>query len=173
MIPPEMDWAGFRLWSHRSLVFSIKFFPFSPAGVEEWLQRYLHMRGVFPEAPSFSRNFRPYRRAINDIGAGGMKEAYAALSQEELLFLARKYQITHVITPALHFHPELELLRTATDPLFLNRENYIYFLYRFRPKGGAEVLPDSIFPCLQGSPYFRFRKSLHRRPPSFTVFAVE
>jgi len=93
LIPPEKGQAGFHPWAKRSVVFTVKYFPYSRAGVREWKERYLAVRGLTEANPAAE-----VEAALRDLGAKGTGADYENLSVEKVLTLAKKYGAGYVVS---------------------------------------------------------------------------
>jgi hypothetical protein len=113
IIPPERSAEGFHIWSKRSAVFNIKFFPVTQAAYEEWRNRYLAHCGILdPDAPESSKAVHD---AMNDVWLKEVEAKYAGLGAEDLVALAMHYGAEFIITPTPYETPKLRLLTSDFD----------------------------------------------------------
>jgi len=111
LIPPGKQRAGFHPWAERSTVFTIKFFPYVRAGVKEWKDRYLAVRGLT------DGDATGVEKALHDSGAKGTDDDYAELSLEKILGLARTYGADYIVSEhePVYTDPALSLVFEARD----------------------------------------------------------
>jgi len=92
LIPPGKEQAGFHPWARRSVVFTVKFFPYSRAGVKEWKNRYLAVRGLTDADSS------KVEAALHDLGAKGTGKDYENLSLGRIVDLAATYGADYIVS---------------------------------------------------------------------------
>ena len=111
LIPPGKEQAGFHPWSKRSAVFTVKFFSYSRAGVREWKERYLAVRGLT------GANRSDIEAALHDSGAKGTDRDYENLTLQQIVHLVKTYGVDYVVSAhdPVYVAPELSVVFQARD----------------------------------------------------------
>lgn len=127
LTPPEKNVEGFQLWSKRSIVFNVKYFPVTQAAYEEWRNRYLAHCGILdPADPAMAEALQD---AMTDYGTKRIAAKYAALDEATILALAEKYGAGYVITPTRYGSERLRLLVSDYDRLAGGPEGHELHLF--------------------------------------------
>lgn len=109
IMPPEPQAEGFQVWSKRAAVFCFKYIPLKTAGLKEWKERFLAMRGITDPASAAAQ--QEIDKAMKDYGGLELDKAYDSLTPAQTLAVAKKYGADYIITQnkydeadKAHFH---------------------------------------------------------------------
>ncbi len=117
MIPPGRDKESFQIWSHRSIVFNVKMFPFTQGEWPQWIERYYAMGGVSDP----QRQAADAQLLYDSPGGEFVDDMYAVLSADQLINIAHRYHAGYVVSSceALTHSPKLKI---AAGPFYSLRD---------------------------------------------------
>lgn len=127
MIPPKMHGDGFRLWSKRSVLFTTKFFPYNPAGLVKWQKLLFEMYGVSDlESPDGAE---VVDKIFSDYGLKDVNRAFHALSAEQILDLADRYEVNYIVTGKPLLSKRLRVAKFEPSNVY-KKSNKLVFVYQ-------------------------------------------
>jgi len=91
-IPPEKEQAGFHPWAKRSVLLTIKFFPYSVEGARLWKERYLAVRGLTGASQT------AIEAALHDLGGKHANRDYESLDLEKVREIVKTYNVDYIVS---------------------------------------------------------------------------
>lgn len=97
LIPPSTGEESFHIWSHRSVVFNAKMFPYLQDEWPNWIARYYAMGGA--PAPSLKAP-HTYDWLKDSPGTAKLAKSFSSLPERQIVAIARSYQAEFVLSPS-------------------------------------------------------------------------